>query len=234
MSLSLLIDRLAKDLRSMIRYITRKEGSVSIPKFYPHASMIVEPEATINKRFKPSGLTIHYTAGIGVSGTLNALRKKRLCYHLIIDRDGRVIQAAVLNHSVSHAGRAKWRGRSPNGSHVAIALVSWGELKLDRESGDFLSWSGKKVAEDEVAKRPSNLKPVPYFWHKITEAQIESLLQCCLYFIECGIDPADICGHDEAALPTGRKIDPGGTLPWTMSELRALLEKKANQELEIS
>jgi N-acetyl-anhydromuramyl-L-alanine amidase AmpD len=132
---------------------------------------------------------------------------KKIGYHFIIDRDGSLHQTASLSHSVNHAGKAMWNGQSPNRTHLAIAFISWGFL-----TDESKAWNGTQVAG---VKRRGKL------WDPASEAQenrLNKLLGELIRFY--GISPLNICGHDECAIPQGRKADPGGSLLKTMGDIR--------------
>lgn len=189
---------------------------------YPFASKIVSPtQGSQGSFFKgPSGVTIHYTADRNVDRAIQALKDRNFSYHLIIDRDGSVIQTCYFDKMTFHAGNAKWNDRSPNHEHLSVALVSWGYLT--QEEKRFLAWNATEIPENEVAVRKGNLmtqgKAQP--WDKATDVQEEKLLTVLSWFCANGILVEDICGHDECALPAGRKSDPGGVLSMTMNQLR--------------
>lgn len=186
-----------------------------IPQIYPNVKAVIEPQSLAAGRFigsQPSGLTIHYTAsGTNLEGVLATLRKEHLGYHFIIERDGRIVQTCYLDSKVNHSGKASWNGKSPNQSHAAIALVGWGWLQTVK--GQYRSYAGKIIAPADVVH--ANGLP----WEKATDAQIASLNELVAWFVGMGISLKDICGHDECALPAGRKSDPGGMLPMKASEM---------------
>ena len=191
-----------------------KREEVAFPEYYPTVKLIVTPLQNVKSSFqpRPTGITIHYTAARSWEGVVQALKARDLNYHLLIDREGNVIQTAVLNKRVNHAGKASWLGKSPNLSHIAIALLNWGRLDEEKKT-----WAGKKLPQNEVAMRKN------YYWDRCTNLQEEGLITVLRWFMAVGIDPDHICGHDECALPAGRKIDPGGILSATMPEIRSEL-----------
>ena len=195
------------------------------PKIYPLVQLIIKPTDYARSKFGPSGptgVTVHYTADGSVQGAIDSFAKDGYCYHLIIGRDGKVTQTCYMDSGTWHAGKALWLGQSPNKSHIAVALVSWGWLEPDGLGG-WESYAKTKVPGNEVAFRPSNLNAKQQAWHAATPEQETALDHVLLWAITNGISPDAICGHDEAALPLGRKSDPGGVLSRTMPELRAHL-----------
>jgi N-acetyl-anhydromuramyl-L-alanine amidase AmpD len=198
----------------------------------PLATSLIEPHRHSGLPFQghsPSGVTIHYTGGRSLQGAVDALKAASLNYHIIIDREGKIVQTAYLRWRVYHAGKAMWNGQSPNQTHAAVAVLSYGELEqAHNQHGDpiLVSWAGSTVKFDQAAHRPDNSKLGDMsWWDKCTPVQEHSLVSVLEWFIGCGISPDNVSGHDESALPDGRKRDPGGVLSFTMSELRDRLKK---------
>jgi N-acetyl-anhydromuramyl-L-alanine amidase AmpD len=162
---------------------------------------------------RPNGVVIHYTADTNLERVIDALAEKRFGYHLIIDRDGRVIQLARTSKKVCHAGSSTWNGLFCNSSFLGVSLVSWGML-----SPEGTSWAGAKIDKSEIKIDKKEL------WHEATKIQIEKLwevLEWCK--LERKIPARNVCGHSECCIPVGRKIDPGKILPYSMNVLRTAL-----------
>lgn len=165
---------------------------------------------------KVRGVTIHYTADRDVARTWRSLMEKKLGYHMIIDREGRVHQGAYLSHKVNHAGVAAWEGYSPNMSHIAIAVANWGRLSVDGKI-----WTGKQLPAGEWKPGSTKLDA----WDKATPAQEAALLTVCTWLMEnFELKPSSFCGHDECCIPKGRKVDPGEIFSFSMPDLRSKLD----------
>lgn len=162
---------------------------------------------------QPGGVTVHYTADRDLLRSIQALESKNLAYHLIIDRQGTVFQMLPFDRTCYHAGKASWHNLSPNSRHIAVAFLSWGQLR--RSPNGHRSWSDVYVAPNDVRTNGQGA------WDAATdfqEAALKSFLRwACL---ELKIDPDSVCGHDECAIPPGRKVDPGGSLSFRMADLR--------------
>jgi N-acetyl-anhydromuramyl-L-alanine amidase AmpD len=156
----------------------------------------------------PTGITVHYTADGDLERVKREMNSSKVGYHFIVDRDGLIHQTANLAKAVNHAGKAMWNGQSPNRTHLAVAFISWGHLDKDGRA-----WNGMKVLNP--VKRRGLL------WDPATEVQEKKLLQLLSDLMrDFDISPMNICGHDECALPAGRKADPGGSLSKSMAEIR--------------
>lgn len=162
----------------------------------------------------PRGVTVHYSA----DGSSERLRREmfatKIGYHFLIEKKGRIIQTSSLDKTVHHAGKAMWRDLSPNRHHIAIAFICWGKLN---DKGH--TWTGLQI-HNPVTRAKG-------MWEPATSEQEASLVRLLKFLcLSYKISPEDICGHDECAIPHGRKADPGGSLSMTMSELRAQLDTK--------
>jgi N-acetyl-anhydromuramyl-L-alanine amidase AmpD len=196
-----------------------------VNRIYPGASVILTPEAMQTGKFKPAakGVTVHYTGDPDVERVNRTLLAAGLGYHLVIGKDGRVYQFTYLDGAVAHAGKAMWCGLSPNRTHIAIALASWGFLIEDpQDSGSLMSWSGAKLKKSEARER-HGLRGGLKWWDHATAKQETALLVILKWMVGEGIEKWHVCGHDECAIPLGRKVDPGGVLTRTMSQIRVEL-----------
>jgi N-acetyl-anhydromuramyl-L-alanine amidase AmpD len=204
-----------------------KKENISFPReFYDYADAMRFPMDRYHRKYTgniPDGITIHYTASSSVDATIKALRDRDLNYHLIIDRNGKVHQTSSFFFGTWHAGKAIWRGQSPNYKHLSVALVSWGWIT--RYGSKYEAWTGHLIPDDEVRCKPVNGTE---YWHKATDPQQASLMRFLRWAVDCGMDPDKICGHDECAMPAGRKLDPGGVLAWPVSGIRDKLRGRAS------
>jgi len=192
---------------------------MGLPELYPMVSKILDPKALGLEPFrvKPIGVTVHHAADRDADRVFAWLKQKRLGYHILIDRDGGVIQTTYFNLRVDHAGKASWLGYMPNRVHIAIALLTWGNVNKVGEK--YFAWNKTELNVLDIAARKSYLG-IDAFWDAATPKQEASLMTVLAWLVANGIDPAHICGHDECALPLGRKSDPGGTLSVPMESIR--------------
>lgn len=200
---------------------------MGMPALYPKVARILSPFGATQGAFPakvPEGVTVHFAADRDLARVVKSLRQNNLAYHLLIDRAGGVHQMAPFTHRVAHAGPAMWNGKSPNQKHAAVSLLSWGPLTRDAQ-GDAVSWAHQVVPPVDVVSRYGNLDKKLHLWDKASREQEDALAEVLRWFMAFGIKPEDICGHDECALPKGRKDDPGGVLPMTMPELRRALAR---------
>ena len=128
----------------------------------------------VGRRIKPRVVVLHSTdSHLGLHRAARYLRRNRrkVAYHIIIERSGKVVQLASLNRKVNHAGRSKWRGKkNVNGFSIGVSLVGPGELRgsTRRARAD----SGQVFRTGLYRKRRGSKT---YVWLKFTNAQKRSL-----------------------------------------------------------
>ncbi len=197
---------------------------------YPFCYQIINPIALWAGSYqtgKPLGITIHYTADDNLKRIFEESEKTGVGYHVVIDKGGLVYQTAYFNKPVAHAGKAMWEGLSPNRNHVAIAFLCWGKLTIDGDD-NFISWA-KKIIDPKNVRLGKDILGKECFYEKATEQQEKSLLDVVQYVSTTyNLISKNFCGHDECALPLGRKADPAGSLSFSMADLRKKFAKDGN------
>jgi N-acetylmuramoyl-L-alanine amidase len=156
-------------------------------------------------------IVIHYTASRNLSGTVNWLKnpQARASCHLVIDRNGAVVQLAPFNITTWHCGQSSWNGiNGLNRYSIGIELVNAG--KLARHGNLWRSAFGADFPDDDVMVATHRHERVAAGWQLYPEAQLEATFQivqslCAHYKIK------ELLGHDD--ISPGRKIDPGPAFP---------------------
>lgn len=170
----------------------------------------------------PKILVLHYTAS-GPSGDIAryfARSDVKVSAHLVIRRDGSVIQCVPFNVVGWHAGPSTWStrdGRRFNGlnSHsIGIEIENWGPVT--KVGSGWKSWTGATVDGGNVIEARHKFGSPTCGWESFTEAQVEATAEasraiCSEYNI------TDIVGHDD--ISPGRKSDPGPA--WNMGSFTA-------------
>ena len=169
---------------------------------------------------------MHYTAGQSTSSAVNWFKNPnaKASAHLIIGRDGEVIQMVPFNHVAWHAGRSLWRGISGLNRHsIGIELVNAGRLTQQGEM--WTDWTGKPVEPDEIVTATHANESCPTCWQAYTTEQLEVALEVSLaLFREYNL--MECVGHDDIA-PL-RKSDPGPAFP--MGSFRAKLAGREDED----
>jgi N-acetylmuramoyl-L-alanine amidase len=152
-------------------------------------------------------LIIHYSASLALEDTVSWFmnRSANASAHLLIGRDGSIVQMVPFNRVAWHAGISRWCSlESLNHYSIGIEMVNAG--KLLRSAGNWVDWRGRIVPDDEVVELTHKHETTPAGWHVFTEVQMNSLVEAAAA-LHGRYSFIDILGHDDVA-PT-RKLDPG-------------------------
>lgn len=159
----------------------------------------------------PDAVVFHFTGGENLEASAGYYLKTnaRTSSHIIIGRNGEVIQLVPFNKIAWHAGRSEYNGRTGyNNYALAIDFVNAG--KLEKDGNDFRSWFGKTYDAGEVVKATHKHESKPQFWHTYTNEQIQRAEQICRLLVN-KFEIKEILGH--ADLAPKRKTDPGPAFP---------------------
>ena len=155
----------------------------------------------------PDMIVLHYTAAAGSEAAAIYLTRPDVSAsaHLVIGREGKIIQLVPFDTEAWHAGRSWYAGRSGlNRYSIGIELDNLGLLRL--REGLFVAECGRIVAPEEVYTHDSNGKLT--YWHRYTRVQVQALMKVC-EALEEYYPIKDVVGHSAI---TTRKIDPGPAL----------------------
>ena len=186
------------------------------------ANVTHETTANYDGIIKPKYLVFHFTA-ISFAATVSVFKDptpgKRVSAHLVIGRDGRIVQFVDFNLRAWHAGQSSWDGIANVNSHsIGIELENAGSIRI--ESNRFIGEEGEIVPAEQVMEashKHANWNMT--HWHRYSPAQIDACheiaaILASTYAIE------DIVGHDDIA--PDRKWDPGPAFPLESVRTRAL------------
>lgn len=155
----------------------------------------------------PRYIVIHYTEGGSVSGSHTFLKSVNLSYHVIVARNGDLIQCVPFHRTGRHAGKSNWKGRNGiNPISIGISAANWGVQAAAQGVSNPLS--GRHKHESEIRR-----------WERYPAEQVAAIRAVCEALIETYPSIVDIIGHDDVA--PGRKVDPGPAFP--MEKLHALV-----------
>ena len=160
----------------------------------------------------PLYLIIHFTAGTTADGAISWFKKSdsKASSHLIIDRDGSIVQMVPFNRKAWHAGESSWGNLNGINQHsIGIELVNAGKLQRTGD-GQWVNWSKRAVPPSEVTVARHKNEITEAGWHEYTEAQIEAVIKVSK-LLHSKYKFTDILGHDDIS-PT-RKVDPGPLFP---------------------
>lgn len=169
-------------------------------------------------------LVVHYTASGPGSNIAKYFSNSsaKVSAHIVIQRDGTVIQCVPFDMIGWHAGKSRWvssSGQTYNGLNkysIGIEIENWGPLKWT--GGEWRSWTGAKVENSRVIEARHKFGTPNCGWETYTEAQIRATVEVARAICEeYGI--TEILGHDD--ISPGRKSDPGPA--WEMNSFKTLV-----------
>lgn len=151
-------------------------------------------------------IIMHFTAGSTVEGAVDTLKKRRLSYHFIIDKDGTIYQLVNELQIAKHAKGVREDGQRYNNTSIGISLVNYG--KIEKRDNKFYNQYGKEYT-GEVFEDKTNQT----FWQPYAEEQLKALYELgrdlqTRYNIV--IDEKHIFGHED----TSNNRDPGPAFDW--------------------
>lgn len=158
----------------------------------------------------PKIIVMHYTYGASATSSANWFKnpQSKASAHIVIDRDGTIIQCVPFDKVAWHAGVSSWHGiNGLNGFSIGIELANWGYLKS--AGSGWSSYTNVPIASPVLAMH-KNGNPdksiTPIGWEPYPEAQFQAAIGVARALVETyGMN--EIVGHDDIA-PT-RKWDPG-------------------------
>lgn len=160
----------------------------------------------------PLYLILHFTAGTTLDGAVSWFLKPeaRASAHLVIGRDGAVVQMVPFNRRAWHAGKSTWGNLDGlNPYSIGIELVNAGKLRK-RADGQWVNWANHVIPADEVSTATHRHEKIEAGWHEYTEAQMEALRKVAV-LLNASYRFTDVLGHEDVS--PGRKVDPGPLFP---------------------
>lgn len=177
-------------------------------------------------KLEPEYLVIHYTAGRNLEESVDWLGRKvsKASAHVVIGRDGTIVQQVSFDRVAWHAGASAWEGRvGLNRWSIGIELDNAG--RLTRHGSRWRAWFGGTYDPDSVLEATHKHESEPAGWHVYTPEQLDAALKLATTLVEkYGL--RDIIGHDD--ISPGRKSDPGPAFP--MSSFRARIFGRREEE----
>jgi N-acetylmuramoyl-L-alanine amidase len=160
----------------------------------------------------PLYLILHYTAGTSLEGAVSWFLNPdaQASAHLVIGRDGAIVQLVPFNRKAWHAGVSSWgRLEGMNRYSIGIELVNAGRLRR-RPDGHWADWTGKVVPADEVTVAIHRHEKLEAGWHEYTDVQVRAAVRVAS-LLRATYRITDVLGHEDVS--PGRKTDPGPLFP---------------------
>jgi N-acetylmuramoyl-L-alanine amidase len=224
--------RVKTDFTAVVRpdhYLATAEGR-RFPEITPHPNGF-EPN---RKNPAPEFIIMHFTTGTRMESTINHFKdpSSGVSTHLLIGRNGRVVQFLPFDRIAHHSGFSWWEQQSNlNQSSIGIELDNAG--LLIRKDG---KWQRNKmiVPDNEVQQAvhwkqftPNKASRYPG-WQRFTKVQLDVALNIVRALKERYPSIKEILGHDDVNLRN--RYDPGPLFP--MQRFRIKLFGRAKPQIE--
>lgn len=161
-------------------------------------------------------VVIHYTEGVTARSSVDWWKQPQntkidLGAHLIIDRDGTVIQCRPFDRTISHAGVSRWRDPKSgvlytycNAFTIGIELANAGNApRVIAAASKVAGYAGTIRAKHRNGGKECE-------WEKYPDAQFNACVDIVKQLVaRYKLD--DITGHD--CIAPERKTDPGPAFP---------------------
>ena len=163
----------------------------------------------------PRYICIHYTANDSFQGAINTLTNpnSKVSAHIVLGKQGELCQLASFTSKCWHVGQSEYKGLTELNKYcIGIELCNFGPLTQNKV-GMFYSWNGKLIPPDDVYTDDNGKH-----WNTYTSAQLSVLWSLTEAIVKVYPTIIDVVGHEDLAMPRGRKQDPSVAFP--MSDLR--------------
>ena len=162
-------------------------------------------------------LVMHYTAGRNLESSVSWLANPQASAsaHLVIGRDGTIVQMVDFNRKAFHAGQSTWRGLvGLNQFSIGIELDNAGVLK--QEGGQWTTAWGQTIPAADVMEARHKHDTLVRGWHTYPTIQLDVAAEAAATLIR-HYNLSEVIGHEDCS--PRRKTDPGPAFP--MDSFRA-------------
>ncbi len=200
------------------------------------------PATVIKSRFTggafantPKILVVHFTFGASGRSSANWFNDPNnpgSSAHVVIDRDGSIIQCVDFNTIAWHAGNSRLRGMvGLNQFSFGMELANWGYLK--RAGDGWTSHTGTRINDPFLAAHKAGNpdgSTTPIGWEPYPSEQIASAVALARALVTTyGVN--EIVGHEDIA--PGRKWDPGPAFDMAGFRARVFGDRADNGDIRM-
>lgn len=199
------------------------------------------PTKKMGGTIKPIGIVYHYTAGWSTGGDVSTLStsSRQASAHIVLGRDGEVVQIVPFNRRAWHAGPSKYRNlHGLNDYFIGIEISNAGWIKK-LSNGNFLDQYGQQISpgglfigqsrktytapENWAIQYHERLAKGTYAWEPFYPKQLEVLDDITRALLKAYPDIKYMVSHEEIDT-RGWKTDPGPMFP--MRRYKKMLEDR--------
>ncbi len=175
---------------------------------------VQRPSANVGGPFEgsnPDTIIIHFTDGHTLEAAIDTLCDvdRKVSAHLLVGRDGAVVQLVTFDHIAWHAGQSSW-GQRTQFNQYSLGIEVQNAGKLEQRDGRYMSSLGHEYPPQEVCEAVHRNQVEPSLWHNYPAVQLGAVERVCRLLVET-YKIHHLFGHEEIA--PDRKIDPGPAFP---------------------
>lgn len=177
----------------------------------------IEDPTTSKNSLVPKGIVIHYTCSYSMKSTIEWFRDKNVSIHVMVNKDGSLVQMVKFNKVAWHAGPSSWKQYDGlNNYFIGIEVINIGEL---RAVGDkMLDCYDREYRGTYYTHEMLGCK----YWAAFTKEQVAATAGLCKSLMKYYSIPVEnVIGHYEGA--PKRKLDPAFCMGMSMDEFRRSL-----------
>jgi N-acetylmuramoyl-L-alanine amidase len=181
-----------------------------------------------NRKLEPRYVVIHTTTGVNMNSTINWFRSpvSGVSAHLLVGRDGRVVQFVPFHQLAFHCGTSTWEGdTSLNQFAIGIEVDNAGYLV--RRNGRFFKRKDE-LPENRVTARRHWREQGDRSWEKFPDRQIQVVVDIVKALKDKYPSIQEVVGHDMINLIN--RTDPGPLYP--LGELRKAVLGKPDLKIK--
>lgn len=170
------------------------------------------PSPNCGGRIEPHLIVLHDTADrLRPDDTVSwfATSRSKVSAHLVVGRDGSIVQMVDFDRAAWHAGKSSWRGRANcNGWSIGVEIDNPG--KLVRRGDKAFAWFGEGWPLDQCVEMATREHGAGW-WLPYTREQIEAVQRIVVALCDRFPTISEVVTHYQ--ISPGRKVDVGPQFP---------------------
>jgi N-acetylmuramoyl-L-alanine amidase len=181
---------------------------------------------------QPKYLIMHFTTGTEMRQTINTFQNpsEGVSTHLLIGRDGRVIQFVPFDHAANHCGFSYWEDQSRlNNCTIGIELDNAGYLSLSEDGQNWVR-KGKVIPPDQEEEARHIKDYSSRHWEIFPRQQLDAAFAIAKALVK-KYKLVDILGHDQVNVKFRK--DPGPLFEEHIQALRSELFDRPDAETTV-
>jgi N-acetylmuramoyl-L-alanine amidase len=145
--------------------------------------------------------------------------------HLLIGRNGEIVQFVPFNLRARHAGGGRWYDVPGNMNSWSLGIELLNAADLDENDQGEIHKRGVLIPEEDRVYLQHRLQYSPRWWQIYPQAQVDAALTVTRLLFQTYDTMEDVMMHDEI-VPPNIRIDPGPAFPmqWFHAQVLGLDE----------